>query len=46
MNATTATGHILEIVTLLGFLFCFAIPVYLEYRKKAVAPRPKGATKL
>lgn len=46
MNITTMTGHIAELATLVAFLCLFAIPVVLEARKKARAPKPKGATKI
>lgn len=45
MNITTVTGHIAEICVLAAFLFCLAVPTYIEARKKARAPKPTGATK-
>lgn len=43
---TTASGHMIEIAVLVGFLCLFAIPVVLEARRKKNAPKPTGATKI
>lgn len=46
MNITTMTGHFAELAVLAAFLFCLAVPTYVEARKKARAPKPQGATKI